>query len=119
MVQVQQNIERASTAGSLDGMYAALLDGQGNPITTNQSDSVNPKLVDLNPQLEPVPLTPNPKTGKFLPYTYETTIDEMVSVKSPKGIQREAHQVPGMAYVLPFWVDAGYTVASQPAIPEG
>ena len=39
MDQVQQNIERASSTGSLDGLYAALLDGQGNPITNNQSES--------------------------------------------------------------------------------
>ncbi len=119
MSQIQQNIERASSTGSLDGLYAALLDGQGNLITNNQSDSVNPQLVGMNPQLEPVPSTPNPKTGKFLPYNYETTIDEMVPLKSPDGIHKEAHQVPGMAYVLPFWVSEGFTVSSQPASPDG
>jgi len=122
MSQLQQNIERANSAGNLDGLYAALLDGQGNPITNNQSDSVNsnnPKTVDMNPHLEPVPSGPNSKTGKFLPYAYETTIDELVSLKSPNGIHREPYQVPGMAYVLPFWVNAGFTVASQPASPDG
>jgi len=76
MVQVQQNIERSSNAGNLDGMYAALLDGQGNPITTNQPNPANPKVVNMSPHLDPVPRAPNPKSGKYLPSSYETTIDE-------------------------------------------
>jgi two-component system OmpR family sensor kinase len=119
MTEVQNNIERASSAGSLDGIYAALLDAQGNVITNNQSQQVNPKLVGMNPHLQAVPLTPEPKTGKFMPVSYETNIDESVQLKSGDGAQQLHLHAPGMAYVLPFWLNGGFTNASQPAQPDG
>ena len=75
--------------------------------------------MNMSPHLDSFPRAPNPKSGKYLPSTYETTIDETMSVKLAGGVQQEAYQVPGMAYVLPFWVTGGYTNQSQPAAPDG
>jgi two-component system OmpR family sensor kinase len=119
MDEVQQSVERSGNGGNLDGLYVALLDGKGKVIATNQSGATSPKFVNMSPHLEPVPTTPDPKAGKFLPYTYDMTIDEMVSAKSADGLQQQAYQVPGMAYVLPLWIPDSNADPAQSATPNG